>query len=286
MMPQFKTAVRLALARPNQLVALMSRTWFKEFAQRFNFPANYTTVDLETTGISPEEHLICSIGHTRVRNHEIVETKEVYLNWPAFPGIDHDRVMQDLYNVERAMARKNKSFFHTWERLRNEGEDPVETLRYYLDMFEDMEARKEVLIAHNGWRFDCEFFQSHFHNFLRVPFSFHEDLVYDTGICEKASQLDDVDDPLPAPGETMQQWAWRIGELPRRGVYWALDKHCDETYGLFQKAGLDTSAAHAAGADSLVLHYLFQEHRRLAGLADQLDGVQDTPQIVEEDAQS
>jgi len=256
----------LVMDAPARRIAIMAKNWFQQFAGRFNFPNNYTCIDIETNGTSPERDLICSIGHTLVRDRQLVETKEVYLNWPDYPDGDADALEESLLRTERAMLSQGKPFHHTWDRLKTEGEPPLEVLQRYLDMFETMEERREVLVAHNGWKFDMEFFQSHFHNHLRIPFVFDEDLVYDSGICEKASQLEDEDDPFPQPGESMRQFAWRIGSLRRRGVFWALDRYCDERYGLFDKANADPSMAHAAGTDSAMLYYLVEEHRKLAAI--------------------
>jgi hypothetical protein len=261
----------------------MSNHWFERFAGRFGFPHNYTCVDLETNGVKPATHQICAIGHTIVRDGRPAETKEVFLNWPDFPDIDHLEFQRHLHDAERGMTGQGKPFHHTWERLQSQGRPPLEVLQKYLEMFEAMEARREILVAHNGWRFDIELFQAHFHNWLNIPFIFDPELVYDTGIAEKASQLDDYDDPLPLTGETLQQFSWRIGELPRRGVYWALDRYCDEQYGLFEKAGVDHSQAHSAGADSLVLAYLMEEHKKLAGVATKIDMASNEEQRVQTD---
>lgn len=258
----------------------MSDHWFQRFAGRFAFPHNYTCVDLETNGVRPERHAICAVGHTIVRDGKPVETKEVMLNWPDFPDIDHVDFQLQLQDAERGMRAQGKPFHHTWERLQSTGKPPIEVLQRYLEMFEAMEDRREILVAHNGWRFDIELLQAHFHNWLNVPFTFDPELVYDTGIAEKASQLSQTDDPLPLAGETLQQFSWRIGELRRRGVYWALDRHCDEQYQLFAKAGVDRSMAHSAGADSLVLCYLMEEHKRLASVASQIDLSSDEPQQI------
>ena len=61
---------------------------------------------------------------------------------------------------------------------------------------------------------------------------------------------------------------------------WSLDQHCEDKYQLFEKAGVAHSDAHRAGADSLVLHYLVEEHRKLAGLAADIGEVTDTTKIL------
>lgn len=276
----------LNLDRRLKLLSIMSAHWFERFKGRFEFPNNYTCVDIETNGTDTERHQICSIGHTVVRDSEVVETSEAYLNWPDFPDIDHVMFRQNLNDAERGLTSRGKPFHHTWDRLQAQGRPPLEVLQEYLDLFEAMEQRREVLVAHNGWRFDIEFFQAHFHNWLQIPFHFDPELVYDTGIAEKASQLDEYDDPLPLAGETLQQFSWRIGELRRRGVFWALDSHCDQHYGLFKKAHVDHGMAHSAGADSKVLAYLVEEHKKLAGVAKKIDvSSRDIQQVTVDDTQ-
>ena len=274
----------LLLNKRLKLLAIMSDHWFQRFAGRFGFPHNYICVDLETNGVRPDHHSICSIGHTIVRDGRPIETKEVYLNWPDFPDIDHVQFQQELHDAEAGMARQGKPFHHTWARLQELGEPPIEVLQRYLEFFEAMESRREILVAHNGWRFDIELLQAHFHNWLDIPFIFDPELVYDTGIAEKASQLTEQDDPLPLPGETLQQFSWRIGGLRRRGIFWALDRYCDEQYNLFEKAGVDREQAHSAGADSLVLAALMEEHKRMAGVASKIDlAVDGVQQIMTDD---
>jgi hypothetical protein len=265
-------------------LALMSNHWFSQYGDNWEFPDNYTTIDIETDGVSPEKCFICMIGHTVVRDRQIVSTNETYLDWTSHPDVDQDKLRETLLNTQRAMERQGKHFGHTYAQLQAVGQDPIGTLQHYLDLFEEMENRHEVLLAHNGWRFDVEFFQSHFHNWLGVAFTFMDELVYDTGVCEKASQLAATDQPFPLDGETMRQWAFRVGGLRRKGIMWALDKHCEERYKLTDKMAADglTGIDHAAGYDSQKLFYLFEEHRALAGLADQVQPGLDPQAIVEE----
>lgn len=270
------------LVRKHKLLAIMTAHWFQRFAGRFNFPDNYTCIDIETNGTDPENNQICTIGYTVVRDSKPVFTEEDYLNWPDFEDIDQAMFKYNLDCAEAALRRQGKPFHHTYETLRAKGNDPRVVLRKYLALCEEMEERNEVLVAHNGWRFDIEFLQAHFHNWLHVPFVFMDGLVYDTGISEKASQLDEFDDPLPRADETLRQFAWRIGDLRRRGIYWALDRHCDEQYGLFEKAGVDRGLAHSAAADSLLLAALMEEHKRLAKVRPAINDVSDAPQQVVE----
>ena len=253
----------------------MSKHWFEKFAGFFGFPENYTTIDLETNGLKlprkdARHSMICTFGWSVVRDRQIVETKEVAINWEESGLVDRDEFLTGLAGAEQGLRSKGREFHHTPAYLREYGVQPIDGLRQLLDLVETAEERKEVLVTQNGWRYDIVLMEAHFNNFLNISWKFLPNLVFDTGICEKASQLGDRDHPLPMPGETMKQFAWRIGELQRRGVMWALDGHCQERYGLFDKAGIPLSEAHRSGKDSVVLHHLFEEHRKLAGVADQV----------------
>lgn len=236
--------------------------WFPLFAQHFAFPRNYTTIDLETNGLKPDEHEICVIGHTVVRDGKPVETKETYINWWAEPSVDHKAIEERLLATEAVMKAKGKTFLHTKEKLQSEGRPPKEVFEEYLKLFEDMEARSEILVSHNGINFDWPFLCAHFHNVLKIGWKFREDLVYDTGIVTKASQMAVV--PYPRPDETFYRFLYRVGKTPGKGIFWALDGYCDATFKLFEKAGLDKAQAHTAGMDSLITAYLYEEHRKLA----------------------
>jgi len=261
----------LLLDYRRKLLAVTTNFWFRQLSSRFGFPDNYTTLDLETTGLSPADDLICAIGYTTVAKRRPVETKEVILDWTRQPEVDQAKLRQDLLQTADAMQRQNKQHHYPYERLRAEGVDPLPALQDILARLEAMEQRREVLIAHNGWRFDVEFLQSHFYNWLRIDFRIDPELMYDSGICEKASQLPERCDPLPYAGESLQDFSWRIGNVRARGIRWALDSHCQEQYGLFEKAGIDQSQAHQAGTDSLLLYHLFETHRTLAGCASRVD---------------
>jgi DNA polymerase III epsilon subunit-like protein len=249
----------------------MAHHWFKEMSKRFDFPDNYTTLDLETDGLDPTDNHVCAIGHTVVRNRQIVEMRETYLDWTRHPDVDQVALQRNLLQVQRVFAEKGHKLNHSFNRLQREGFEPIGVLEEYLDRFEAMEKTGEVLIAHNGWAFDIEFLQAHFYNYLGIDYVFEPDLVYDSGICEKASQLDAGFMPVPEPDETMRDWALRVGDIRIRGIFWALDKYCEKKYGLESQAkdAGYSGADHCAGYDAIKLHFLFEEHRRLADVAEE-----------------
>lgn len=246
-----------------QMARIMDH-WFKKFGETHGFPDNYTTIDLETSGLSAKTRQICTYGYTIVRDRKPVHTEEVALNWPSHSGIDNFQLRVDLQETEQAMVRKGRQFHHTFEYLQTYGIDPIEAIQKLLDLVEQCEQRNEVIVAQNGWAFDTEFMRAAFHYHLGVGWDFHPDLIYDCGIMEKASQLQENRRPLPLEGESLQTWAYRIGEMRVRGVKWALDEHCDQKYDIFRKAGLSVEDAHRSGPDSQAIAALFECQRELA----------------------
>ena len=251
-------------------VGIMSQFFFNRLAGRFDFPKNYTCVDIETSGLNPTSNLICSIGHTIVRDCKPVDTSLSYLNWTSEIAIDQAQLIYDLNTVQRHMEAKGKAFLHSYSTLREKGRPPRIVLNEYLQLFELMEENDEIMVCHNGFAFDVPFLENTISRWvlsvLRERFEFNPDLVYDTGIIEKASQLplDGIINPLPSADETMKDFAARIGKIRMAGIYWALDGYCNDKYNLMEKAGVDMSMAHAADTDSLLTHYLLEEQRRQA----------------------
>jgi len=245
----------------------MVKRWFSDFSKNFNFPANYTCIDIETSGLNPQEDYICAIGYCVVREHKLVKATEHYLDWTRHPDVNQDDLKQRLLRTQKVMEKQNKGFYHTYDKLATAGEDPTQVLNFYLNMFENMEQDREVLVAHNGWRFDIEFLKAHFHNWLRIAYVFTKNLVYDSGIIEKASQMHMEQDPLPFPGESLMDFTLRIANT-RASVRWGLDSHCENVYKLSEKMAsceyFADGADHQAGYDATKLYFLVEEHKLLS----------------------
>ena len=262
---------RVTLTRQQKMVSHMAGLWFKEFAKNFKFPSNYTCIDIETSGLFPQDDFICSVGYCVVRDHAIVDAGEHYLDWTRNNDVDHADLKKRLQKTQNVMEGLGKGFYHTYDILAKKGDDPVKVLSFYLDMFERMEQDKEVLVAHNGWAFDIEFLKSHFHNWLRVAYTFSPSLVYDSGVIEKASQLHADHDPLPLPNESLMDFTFRIAGVSA-GARWGLDSHCENAYKLSEKmAGCEyftDGADHQAGYDATKVHFLIEEHRLLSQVGE------------------
>jgi len=246
-------------------MAQLVKHWFEHFSENFNFPDNYVCLDLETSGLKPDKDLICTVGYSVVRNSKLVRTFYACLDWTRHPGVDQLQLKSDLNAIEEVfVSRQNTAMHHSYAVLQKEGKDPLAVLHHCLDLVEALEKQKQMLIAHNGWFFDIAFLEHSFDRWLGVPYSFDPNLIYDTGICEKACQLPDHFCPLPYPGESLRDFAGRMASVRAKGIAWSLSGHCEEKYGLFNKAGLSKDYAHHSLYESQLVHYLFEEHKKLA----------------------
>jgi len=235
--------------------------WFRAFARRLLLPDNYLTFDVETSGLSPENNYICGVGMGFVEGRKLVRVYEAFLDWTRCPDIDQDHLRAQLFQVQQAMARQGKPCHHTYEFLREHGQPPMRVLEECLAAIEKHEDGNGLFAGHNSCSFDVEFFQSHFHNWLRIPYRFPEDGMYDTGIAEKASQLADST-MLPRAGETLRAFFRRVASVRARGVKWALDVHCEAKYGISQKIGMSAEYAHRPAYDAAAVHHVVEAHRQ------------------------
>ena len=244
-------------------MAEISHDLLMDLAGRFNFPTDFTVVDTETSGLSADRHLVCSIGLSTVRDGMVVENFEKYLNWTVHPSVDQTVLRQDLLDLAAHMEGKGNHLYHTYEALQKYGEPPLDVLNEFLVRFEALEDRKEVLVAHNG-SFDMAFLHTMFEKFLGVNYEFDMPFL-DSGSIVKAAQLPDSKHPRPKPGESVRDWSYRIRAIHARGVFWSLS-HCDHLFSLGEKIGVKQQDLHRAATDSYMVAALIRELRKIAGL--------------------
>lgn len=242
----------------------MAANWFRRLHDIWPFPDSYVTLDVETSGLSPTRNVLCTFGAAHVRNRVLQGTQLVVLNWFDHPQTDRIEFSRELQQVEAAMRAKGKPFHHNRDYLREHGIDPIVGLQQIFAILQQAETDGLPLVSFNGYSFDAEFLQAHIHDFLGTPWMIGDNSMWDLGMAEKACQLEPTDDPLPMPSESIRAWAFRIGRLRRKGVFWSLDSYCESKYGICRKANIDPAMQHRSDMDALCLHYLFEAQRALA----------------------
>lgn len=273
-------AARQEAANWARTLAMITNKLFRAIRRRFDcFPDNYLVLDLETTGLSQNDDLIGQIGICVVEDRKPVKVQGTVLNWLRHPGVDHawlrKRLEDTKYGIEHDKygQRNDRHYYLSLERLAAEGQDPVPSLALCLELLREARRDKKMVIAHNGYNFDMPFLENAFRRFLGAEWRFGDNEIFDTGMVEKASQLN----LLPWQEESLRDYSKRVGRQRAKGVYWALDHHCVPRYNLDKKYGFDKNKMHEGGLDCLVAHYLFEEFRAQAESLDSSGPPTDKP---------
>jgi DNA polymerase III epsilon subunit-like protein len=238
--------------------ATLSTDWFKRLQKcGFNFPDSYIVLDTESTGLKVAYDYVVQFGHLAVVDRIPRKPTATVLDWTRCPLISHGDFRQRLYETEHDIRTHGGCYRFSYERVAKEGIDPISVLEIYHDLFEYHQSTGSQILTHNGIRFDIQIVKHQFRRFLGSTFEFDQELVVDTGLLEKARQLD----LAPFKNESRASYYQRINAVPGKGVYWSLDKHCIPMYDLGRKYCLDMSQAHTAGFDCYITHLLMEEIR-------------------------
>jgi len=228
-----------------------------------SWPDDYTCFDLETSGFSFDRDVIVEWGHCIVRDRQPTNRMGFIINWFGSGLIPDDYLDYQLRRVWREMAKVGRTFRVTPEIMRRDGVTPETGLNFIEDFLITLREGSEMLVTHNGWKFDVRMLTSHLHDFMGSDFEFDPNHIIDTGAVEKASQIESDMRALPGEGETMKDYFTRIANWVLPGVKWNLDTWCMEKYDLARKYGANTEDAHAADYDAWLLHLLMEEFRVL-----------------------
>lgn len=102
-----------------------------------DFVADYTVIDIETTGLDPEEHEITELAAMRVRNHQV------------------DSTFQILVNPQRIIPPEVVDLTH----ITNDMVAGQPTLGEVIDIFKEF-IGNDILVGHNIFGFDAAFINS------------------------------------------------------------------------------------------------------------------------------
>lgn len=247
-----------------------------------DFPKNYVVFDLETTGINPTKDLIVQLGWCIVKDGKEDDRGGAILKWPLFTKHvpNPARFKLKLEEVKNKVEWRDgkptgKKYHFDFERVMDEGVDPMFVLEAANDILHGAREKKMFFIAHNGYHFDVPFLEGHFDFFLgkdnkfgnmpRPTFHFGDNELFDTGMVEKGSQCQ----MIPWLTDTVRSWSLRTQRERIKNVKWALDTSCVPRYDLDKRYNLNIKEAHDAGFDCYVCHLLFQEYVRIASGADE-----------------
>jgi DNA polymerase III epsilon subunit-like protein len=238
--------------------------WDAEFMQQLGggLPRDYCCIDVETTGLSPDNDAIVEIGHCLVRNGEPVDRLSIILDWSRYAPVSDDWFRAKLERLEQIFAKKGKTWHLTWDVVTRDGIDPIEALQFYNNFVRKLSEQRMVFVAHNGYRFDYPMIKKNMARYIGVEnFDFGPGGLFDTGVVEKANQMEENPTVWPKPKELLSTYFMRVGSYRVAGVPWSLDDHCVPTYQLDRKYSLDMEKAHSAEFDAYLCHLLIEEWR-------------------------
>jgi len=217
---------------------------------RRQLPDSYLVVDVETSGFNhtpgpgQEQHVISQIGCAIVQERQMVENMALFIKRPA--------------GTMKGEAARITGI--TDEILAAQGVDPNEAYPKFLALFRLFREKGCMFMGHNMVSFDAPFIHADFMQ-QGYSFRFEQGEYIDTGMIFKAAQIRTV----PSPLEDLHKFFIRIKDTRSR-VHWNLTE-ATQMLNIDKKHGLDMTAAHDAGFDCKVTHLLFEELRRLGGMA-------------------
>ena len=242
--------------------------WGSDFTKLYGhiWPETYLVLDTEYTGGNAEKDLICEWGHVMVEDREIIDRKNIVINW-----YESDIVPESWLTPRLRYCQNNYPGWRiTPKVMRQEGIHPTKALEFILKLCETWKSRRLPFVAHNGYHADERMIRGNIEGFLGKSFGFGENGLIDTGAVYKATLAIDSDDPgirkrimrfYPETGDTLESYFRRVVKAYTKGLRWNL-KSCLEHFKLDEKFKLDSDKLHGAGYDSWCTYLLFEEFRQ------------------------
>ena len=224
---------------------------------RFSLPANYLTLDLETTGGRRDWDLITEIGHCAVVDRQPVQVMSTILDWTRCDWVNQRWLQDKLESITRRIRKSGGEYHITYERMVEEGHDPTDVLDFYRSLCDKLVANRSMMVCHNGYHCDHPFMSHAFQEILNRPFKMPDWFMLDTGALVKAAQTG----WRPEPKESRADFCIRVVRKRATGVFWSLDRYCLEAFELDKRYGLQREDLHTAGMDAYATHCLVEEIR-------------------------
>jgi DNA polymerase III epsilon subunit-like protein len=228
-------------------------------------PDNYVTFDVETSGFSKVYDFVLEWGHCVVKDRQPVTRYTRLLNWYAVPGFDAATLDYRLSEIASDMSAKGKSWRITPELLREKGVDPRQELFRINSFLKKTHQTGLLLAGHNATSFDVPIVVNNLLKVIRPiadVFQFSPDSLLDTGIIVKGAQVPGHPDLHWREDDTLLSYQQRIAAAKWKGIKWALDGYCTETFGLTDDT-TDPALQHTAGQDAYMTHKLIEIFRSM-----------------------
>lgn len=212
------------------------------------FPDDYVCVDLESTGITPQDKIV-QIGWCLVKDRKPVLSQSVVLNWTVDPFVDQKWLVDTLERTRSKMEDKGKQYPWTVKLLREHGKTPADAINQFVTACKPYDAYS----THYGWAFDYPrlgaLLDEHRHTF--AP---EQNRMLDTGLLTKAA----LTNTPPKHRETVAAYMRRIDAIrnsPRHNI-----EVCMDLYGL-NVAGAHKKNAHDGGYDAWLVALMTEKIR-------------------------
>lgn len=223
------------------LKRLMSETAQRCFKERL--ADSYLVCDSETSGTDHVKDFIQQYGFCVVINRKIHSNFSIIINRGRDLHI-HPKALE-VHGIDH-------------DRMEREGVPVREGINLIIDTFEAFRKQRFMFVGHNLINFDIPFFELDGKVNGR-SFVFGPDEVIDTGALVKAVQLG----MYYNKSDTLRSFAKRAASVRAKGIFWALDKYCYDTYALGSRSGIKKEEAHDAGIDCLLTHHLLETLREI-----------------------
>lgn len=202
-----------------------------------NFPPDdYIVADIETTGLDPHDNRVLQIGIAYVKNRTLSSSTSEYVK--TRPG-HITKESSDINGI-------------TQDIVDSKGKDPSYVFNWAYDIFAKAAEKGVPIVGHNSVRFDGPFLEAAFER-NGILFSFHNNLVIDTGMIIKGSRINYV----PSSPQTLKDLWYSISQLRMKGVFYSIN-WCFDRFKLEQTKGCSKLGQHDAEQDAIITHHILE----------------------------
>jgi DNA polymerase III epsilon subunit-like protein len=214
------------------------------------FPDDYVCVDLESTGVTPQDKIV-QIGWCTVKDRKPVLSHAIVIDWTTDHATDAKWLAKTLANTRAKMAEKGKQYPWTVDLLRSRGKKPRDAVATFANACKPYTTYS----THYGWAFDYPRLGKLMHE-CGLAFSPDQDRMLDTGLLTKAC----LTRTPPRPDETVAAYMRRVDSVraaPRHNI-----EACIALYDL-KTSGAGSKNTHEGAYDAWLVALMTEKLRHL-----------------------